>query len=264
VLRRLYINIRSDGKIQGIQIADEIFKICQLADDTTLFLNNDQSLTHALCLLERFHVCTGLKLNKSKTEIFYLGNTNHRPNDSVKDIAVVGDQFKALGIFFNRDGDRMVFENLDKRFNRFKNILHIWSQLLYTTSVLYTPSAFVKKVDSEMLKFLWRNKPAKIKASTIIAETQKGGLKMPNYECMLKCQNIIWVKRLLSDTKSRWKTLAIALMGIKPIDLKCKLTVEYLKHIKTPFYLQVLQSWFDMYYVDPVKSKILDEMLWKN
>ena len=32
-------------------------------------------------LLEEFQKHAGLKLNKRKTEIFYLGNTNHRPND---------------------------------------------------------------------------------------------------------------------------------------------------------------------------------------
>ena len=173
VVEILAINIRSDENIGGIQIADQLFKICQLADDTTLFLNDAQSLKNALELLDKFHVCTGLKLNKAKTQIFYLGNTNHRPNDNINGITVVGDKFKALGIYFNRNRNAMVIDNLEQRYNRFQNILNIWSQrdlslkgkivilkslalpqLLYTTSVIYTPSVFIEKVDSAMLKFV--------------------------------------------------------------------------------------------------------------
>ena len=87
---------------------------------------------------------------------------------------------------------------------------------------------------------------------------------MPSFETMLKSQKIMWIKRLLTDTKSRWKTIALSLMGVEIMDIKCKLSVEYLKYIKTPFYLQVLENWFGIYSVKPVKTKIQDEILWNN
>ena len=59
----LAINIRIDSKIKGIQVLDQTFKIFQLADDTTLFLNDIQSFQRAISLLQRLGACSGLKLN---------------------------------------------------------------------------------------------------------------------------------------------------------------------------------------------------------
>ena len=61
-------------------------------------------------------------------------------------------------------------------------------QLLYTSSVLHVPNAFIEKVDTNMTRFLWNNKPAKIKASTIVSEIEDGWLKMPKFKYMVECQ----------------------------------------------------------------------------
>ena len=49
------------------------YKICQLADDTTIFIKNLKSLQSAIDLFQNFQKCSGLKLNVEKTEIFHLG-----------------------------------------------------------------------------------------------------------------------------------------------------------------------------------------------
>ena len=64
--------IRTDKNIEGIKIGDQTIKISQLADDTTCFLNNIQSLDAALTLFARFSKCAGLKLNVEKTKAKYL------------------------------------------------------------------------------------------------------------------------------------------------------------------------------------------------
>ena len=75
-----------------------------MADDTTLFLKNDKSLTNALDIIDKFRTCSGLKLNISKTELFYLENTNHR--QTVNNITPTS-KFKALGIIFTHNIDEM-------------------------------------------------------------------------------------------------------------------------------------------------------------
>ena len=276
------INIRSNCHIEGIAVNNEIFKICQLADDTTLFLKNNKSLEYALNTLDKFYECTGLKLNRSKTEIFYLGNTNHRPMDNIYGIVVTKDMFKALGVYFCKNREEMVKVNLDKRLCNFKNALNMWSQrdltmkgkivilktlaipqLLYTTSVIYTPGAFVDKIDKAMSCFLWKNKPPKIKLSTVTAEIPYGGLKMPHFKTMIESQNVMWVKRLLSETQSKWKALAYSLMGVTTTELCSKMSTEYL-NVQSPFYKQVLQSWYNVYSVRPSEENIINETLWNN
>jgi hypothetical protein len=91
--------IRTDRNIPGICVGNAEIKISQLADDTTLFLCDVNALEASLELIEEFRICSGLKLNKMKTEIVYLGNTNHRPN--THGIKVVKTDFQALGIHFS-------------------------------------------------------------------------------------------------------------------------------------------------------------------
>ena len=100
--------IRSDKDIHGIHIDQNEIKISQLADDTTLFLKSNQALDKAICVLEMFNTCSGLKLNKTKTEIFYLGNTNHRP--TYNNLSVV-NSFR--GIYFCKDSEEMIERNLE-------------------------------------------------------------------------------------------------------------------------------------------------------
>ena len=65
----LATSIRKNQNIRGIKFNDREVKLTQLADDTTLFLADIQSLHVALNLLYMFYKSSGLKLNYSKTEI---------------------------------------------------------------------------------------------------------------------------------------------------------------------------------------------------
>ena len=97
VVETMAHKIRMETNIPGITVSNKELKITQLAADTTLFLANDTALTCAFSLLDKFHTCSGLKLNKTKTEIFYLGNTNHRPTSgelrTTKMFKISGIQF---------------------------------------------------------------------------------------------------------------------------------------------------------------------------
>ena len=60
------INIRNTDNIQGLAINRYKLKTTQYADDTTLYLKDSTSLKHTFKLLDHFHLCAGLKLNKEK------------------------------------------------------------------------------------------------------------------------------------------------------------------------------------------------------
>ena len=70
----LAVNIRSDTLIKGINVNNVEFKIGQLADDTTLFLSNLQSLKQAIIKFNHFGAISGLRLNIDKTELVPLGD----------------------------------------------------------------------------------------------------------------------------------------------------------------------------------------------
>ena len=124
----LATHLRTNANISGISISNTEFIVSQLADDTSLFLNNESSLEAAIDLLTSFSKVSGLKLNKAKTQIFYLGNTNHRPDDRTHGIDGITNNFKSLGIYFCKDQKDMVNKNLEEKYKKFKNILNMWSQ----------------------------------------------------------------------------------------------------------------------------------------
>ena len=51
-------------------------------------------------------------------------------------------------------------------------------------------------------------KPAKISYDTLTQPIESGGIKLFDFEIKIKSLHAAWVKRLASDTCSKWKTAA--------------------------------------------------------
>ena len=73
----LAIYIRNCQSIKGLNINDNIFTISQLADDTTIFVQDTSSIKNLLCVMDRFYETSGLRLNKQKSAIFILSSWWH-------------------------------------------------------------------------------------------------------------------------------------------------------------------------------------------
>jgi hypothetical protein len=282
VVETMANSLRSDSKISGIQVDDKCIKISQLADDTSLFLRDEKSLSNALDLLEKFHVCSGLKLNKSKTKLFCLGNTNHRP--TILSLATT-EHFKTLGVSFSNNIEDMSVVNLEERYNKFQSVINIWKQrdlslkgkitilkslalpqLTYITNVTHVSKTFTDKVHRCIQNFMWNNKPPKIKNSTLIADIKHGGLKMPHFETMIKSQKIMWIKRLLNDRETNWKTVAFKQIGLSADVILSRQSLSYLNQnlICSSFYKQILQNWYEFYSIEPNEKFLYYESLWNN
>ena len=68
------IIMRNLDCIHGININKTCIKLCQLADDMTLFVEDIDSICHAFSVFEEFYRYAGLKLNKAKTEAIIIYN----------------------------------------------------------------------------------------------------------------------------------------------------------------------------------------------
>ena len=108
----LAINIKMSKDITGITINKKEIFISQLADDTTLFVKDTKSLEKVFNILDKFHKCAGLKLNKNKTEGLILGK--HNVDLSKYDIRTP-DTIKYLGIIIsNKINDIEIVNYNDK------------------------------------------------------------------------------------------------------------------------------------------------------
>ena len=60
----LAVTIRSDPKIEQTEIVDKTFKISQLADDTTFFLQDIDSLKNVLAMLKNFEKPSNFRIQE--------------------------------------------------------------------------------------------------------------------------------------------------------------------------------------------------------
>ena len=63
-------------------IGEMEFKILQYANDTCLFMANEASLKTALTVFQIFAKCSGLNINKDKSESIWIGDSSnylHKP-----------------------------------------------------------------------------------------------------------------------------------------------------------------------------------------
>ena len=104
----LSIKLRSDINVKGISVGNIEYKICQLADDTTVFIQNLKSLQYVISHFQNFTEFSGLKLNLEKSEIIPLGPNRVHPIALPKEankLLVNYGSFKTLGIWFSHNFD---------------------------------------------------------------------------------------------------------------------------------------------------------------
>jgi exonuclease III len=288
VVELLANQIRKSENIRGIKIGNTEIKLVQMADDTTTFVEDVNSLENIFKLLETFRLYAGLKLNKSKTEAMWLGrdmNNDHSPLD-IKWVK----QVHSLGIFFSYDTDSVVQKNFMDRAKEFKRILDLWlqrdlsllgkitilkslafSKIIYQCGVIACPSKFIEQVNNMAYNFIWNYKPNKIKRKTLIAEYEKGGLRMLDIKSFLKAQKVMWAKRLLQPGQASWKAFPLLLLDSESLlginTLKCNLSCKEQPENFPDFYWQIIQSWNEVKSIaNTVESPfdIRNQWLWLN
>ena len=146
--------------------------ITQLAGDTTLFLKNAESLLAVFALLDHFYRCSGLRLNKEKTEAMQLGNEPLKRKSS-HGIKWVSGTVKILGIWLHKDGNEIIKTNFETKLQKVRNLVNMWKArklslkgkitllraqampiILYPASILFIPEEIVKELDQIFFNFM--------------------------------------------------------------------------------------------------------------
>ena len=134
-LEILNISIRENKEIIGIKVGNEEIKLNNVfADDLTTFVKNTRSFFSLKQVINNFGYISGLKLNKEKTELYWLGSLHNSPEDLGID---KNKPMKILGIFFTYDWQKFQELNFEKIITSIKKIL--------------------KYMAMEKLNFTWQN-----------------------------------------------------------------------------------------------------------
>jgi len=284
VVEILALNFRNRNEIEGIKIIDNEIIIAQMADDTSLFLKNATSIENAFQLLDHFHKCAGLKLNKSKTKVIPLGLSNSIDLKRLG-LEIVNDPIKVLGIWVCKDTQQMIDKNVSERLLKLRNLLNMWKSrdltikgkitilrshalplIIYLASMLFIPDDIIQEIDNMFFSFIWPKGKHHVKKKVLIQEIEQGGLKMPDIKAMVKAIKFSWIRRL-STKDNNFTCLAKACLKISDIKsfLLHKNDTVYLNKDVPPFYKQLLQIWYELYSIEPTSNEeVRREHLWHN
>ena len=269
VVELLAIEIRSNDNINGIKVGVGTAKIAQMADDTTIFVRNHDSLQRIITVMNMFEQASGLRLNKGKTEAMWLGIKGHRKKGL--GLKWQEDSIYALGIYFCHDLGKSQELNLSQSMEKCKKCLDTWSRrhlsligritviksfalpkLLYAATNVPVSEPFITSVNDYFYNFLWEGKPDKIKRKTIEMEFDRGGLKMVNFKAMMKATKCMWVKRLLENKNATWTLYFQSFLDMTITDFfKCSFNKALEAGNLPLFYHQVCNAWAETKIIIP-------------
>ena len=280
----LAIAIRNQENIKGLSIDGLETKLLQFADDTTAVLSDLDSARALFGLLECFEKASGLKLNVAKTEAMWIGSLQNCENEplGVKWKTCV----KFLGIYITYDVQILVEKNFKQRLKKIRNTINLWksrglsihgkvniiktllfSTMIYPTgcsSVLCTPFKVIKEFNSLVFRFLWNGNDKAIRLSTY-APYDQGGLKMLEYESMVKALRLSWLKRIVDpDYFGFWKSYLDHLLVYEGglFLVQCNYDINRLT-ISATFYRELLEWWSKLREIEDPEN-IYKYILWNN
>jgi hypothetical protein len=278
--------IRNTPNAQGLLINQNEFKILQFADDTVLIMDDTKSLRTALNIVREFSHVSGLRINRSKTEIYNLGSNDPNPELKKFGLKVSDAPIRYLGIWFSKDKPIMEYKNFRHKLEKIANLLKMWkrrdlslkgkitvlkslaiSQLVFPLTMLSAPEEVIHEAESLMYDFLWDGKPERIKRNTVIRDISEGGLKMIDIRAMIDALKISWISKFYENDSKKWKVVP-NLLGNK-LSIKefatCSYTKKMIPSTLPVFYRECLESLSKCKAFNPHNiDDILNEGLWLN
>ena len=194
-----------------------------------------------------------------------------------------GKRVKFLGIFITYDVKILVEKNFKQRLKKIANLINLWKsrglsidgkvsiikaillpKMIYPSSFLSTPATVIKEFNALVFDFLWNGKDKVIRHSTY-TPYDAGGLKMIDYETIVKALRLSWLKRIVDvECCGFWKQYLNYLLSNKGglFFLECNYDVKQ-TNILPIFYHELLSWWAELReIVDPDSGH--EYILWNN
>lgn len=189
-----------------------------------------------------------------------------------------------MGTWFYKDTEKSVAMTFEDKVSQIKKILNVWksrhltlmgktvviktmclSKINYAMSSIQTPSYVIEALHEIFIKYIWDNKPPKIKTNVIFNDYDDGGIKFPNVKNFLAARHISWIKLLRNYKESIPWFYLNSFLKMKLDDyLKCTAeNIDIPNNIPT-FYKEILSTWFKTKNPPIDASDILRQVIWLN
>jgi hypothetical protein len=165
-----------------------------------------------------------------------------------------------LGIYISNDVNEINCKNFNDKIDKVNELLSMWTlrkmtirgkiqiintliipQMLYPSTVLGIPKKCISEYNDAIVKFIWNNKPPKVKYKSLINTIENGGLKLQDLQCKIK-----WIKQMeQNECNNPWKPYLE-----HKINDKCEAIPHYnydinvYHNIQESFYKQVFDTWY--------------------
>ena len=267
-------------------------KVCQYADDTTLFLNDINDMKIAFSHLNGFSIFSNLFLNLNKS---YALSTNGMDVDTDGCDIIFKNEIKILGIYFSNELSAGELDlNWVKRIESVRKILARWSrrdlsligkihivktfgisQFNFLLQSISLPDDVLKQINKLFFSFVWKkhdNKKAveKVKREVMWEDIENGGLSMVN---IFRFQNAVllnWAEALLKNgSNSVWQQMAIQFFkpvggcnafrsNVDPTDFKG------IQLISSMFWRKVLLKWLEFSKNETNQNILISDPIFNN
>ena len=226
VLETVFLSIKENKEIKGLNLFNHTFLYTAYADDTTFLLKEKESLREVMKVFDIFSSFSGLKPNKSKCEV--AGNGALKGVNialcGMKCIDLRLNTVKILGIHFSYHKKIENDENFLKQITSIEKVLKLWrmrnltlegkatvfkvlviSKIVHLALIPNIPTSTMKELNKIHEEFIWKNKNPKIKHTTLSNNYGNGRQKNVDISSKIISLQCSWIKKLCDNTTPSWK-----------------------------------------------------------
>lgn len=268
VVEILSLNIRDNKAIHGIRCGNKEIKLVQYADDTTGIFKNIKSAKEFLKAVELFSKCSGLKLNREKTEALWLGKDKSSHSKPLG-ISWPDTPIKLLGLYIGHNMKDLEISNFKHKLTKIKKQFQSWierdlsivgrilivkslaiSKFSFLFNLITFPQHIIKEIKQCIYEFVWKGKTRKIKDKVLIQDYEYGGCRMVDIESSIKAEQLKWIKMYLGNEGGVWRKTMKQCIGVENLNMLLRGNFDAKLLPKcTPFYREVLKCWSEEKYV---------------
>ncbi|PPQ71498.1 hypothetical protein CVT26_011265, partial [Gymnopilus dilepis] len=257
------------------------------ADDTTVYLSQDDDLHTLNEILDRWCKCSGAKFNTDKTAYIPVGSADYRREmvntrqigasqvDVPQNVSIAADgtPTRVLGAFVGNDVDNVAVwtprkEKLHSRLQQWEKSrptmrgrrLIVGMEVGGLTQYLARVQGMDKKVEESITKmirtFMWSGESPTINIETLELPQNEGGMKLLNLSARNEAIQLMKLKTYLQppDKKPRWAKVADALVASSTPKIQERIA-------KADKINTFLQTWTPKIARDTLLPKSIREML---
>ena len=178
------------------------------------------SVGHLCRLFDTFAQFSTLNINCEKSELCGIGCLKgaKRAFYRFKVLDLTQESIKILGCHHSYDADFPSSHNFSVLLDNIQAVLTLWriryltlegkiqvfktlglSKMQYLAMMSNVPNSIIETLKVIHNKFLWSNKPAWVKQTTLIGNYSDGGLRAVDIVSKLKALKMTWIRRLVDN-----------------------------------------------------------------